>query len=176
MPRLYGRRAAAGLALAATATLPFRAGARGRLVDLGAEMDAAAAAGRRLIVAWERRGCQYCAELHSNHLTQPAIRDYLHQHFRWLQLDTEGARQVSDLDGLVTEERQLARRWRVAVTPTILFMPESRQPAGPGQERAVARMNGLLSPGEFRGFLIYVAERAYASGQPFPRWWRARND
>lgn len=170
-----GRRATVGLLLAGLGLAPRNPRATGGRVDLADEMDAAAAAGRRLVVAWERQGCQYCAELYDNHLTQPAIRDQVDRHFRWLRLDTEGAREVADLDGLVTTERQLARRWRVAVTPTIVFMPQSRQPAAPGHERAVARMNGLLAPPEFHGFLIYVAEGGYAQGQSFRAWWRARS-
>ena len=170
-----GRREAAGLVLAGIVLPSASPAARERAIDIGAALDAAAAARRCLIVAWERSGCQYCVELHANHLTQPAIRDFMRRHFAWLQLDTEGTRQAIDLDGEMMEERRLARRWQVAITPTLLFLPERRPAAGPGQRQAVARMNGLLPPAEFLGFLTYVADRAYESGESFPRWWRARN-
>jgi thioredoxin-related protein len=137
----------------------------------------AKAAGKRLAVVFDQRGCPYCVEMHTDHLTRPAIADYIRERFAVIQLDLHGSREVQDLDGTTLEERQLARRWRVTFTPTIVFFPDSEttQPGKNGREVEVARMHGLLKPDQFLGIFTFVAEKGYADGTGFPAWWAARN-
>lgn len=169
-------------ALLALAALPLRAHAAPVATDLGftqdwieesflslpEELAEASAAGRRLAVIVEQRGCPYCREMHTDHLVQPEIERYVRAHFRLVQLDLHGARPATALDGATLEERALVRRWGVRFTPTIVFLPERAD--GPAE---VARMPGLLPKPEFLGMFRYVAERGYADGTSFPAWWQA---
>ena len=140
-------------------------------LNLPEELAEVSAAGKRLAVVLEQRGCVYCRQMHTGHLVQPEIERFLRAHFRLVQLDLHGARAVTDLDGQVLEERALARRWGLRLTPSVVFMPEVAV-AKPGAQQAVALMPGLLAPPQFLGMFRYVAERGYADGTGFPAWWQ----
>jgi hypothetical protein len=76
---------------------------------------------------------------------------------------------VTDLDGTVREERALARKSAVWLTPLIQFAPLHPGPDRTLHESEVARMRGYLRPREFLLFFRYVAERGYESA-PFGEW------
>ncbi len=141
-------------------------------LDLREDLVEAGAAGQRLCVMFDQRGCPYCEQMHKDHLADAAVEGFIRPRFRFVQLDLHGARPVTDTDGQVLEERALARRWRVTFTPTIIFLPEAL-PATPGsgQRIEVARMHGLLAKPQFLGLFRFVATRGYADGTAFPAWW-----
>lgn len=144
-------------------------------LDLPEDLKEATAAGQRLAVVFEQRGCPYCIEMHTDHLVEPAIEGFVRRRFRFVQLDLHGARRVTDFDGQVMEERQLARKWRVVFTPTIVFFPERLpDPPRPGREIEVARMPGLMKKPEFLGIFSYVAEHGYVDRTSFRSWWDQR--
>lgn len=144
-------------------------------LNLREDAQEAAAVGQRLAVVFEQRGCPYCVEMHTDHLAQADIEEFIRPRYRMIQLDMHGARPVTDFDGEVVEERQLARRWRVAFTPTIVFLPEAIPVARrPGREIEVARVAGLLRKPQFLGMFTYVAERGYSTSPGFLPWWARR--
>lgn len=141
-------------------------------LDLRDDLAEATAAGQRLCVMFDQRGCPYCEQMHRDHLADAAIEGFVRPRFRFVQLDLHGARQATDTDGTALEERALARRWRVTFTPTIIFLPEALPAtAAPGNRIEVARMHGLLPKPQFLGLFRYVAARGYADGTAFPAWW-----
>lgn len=144
-------------------------------LELGDDLAESAAAGKRLAVIWEQRGCPYCRDLHLVNLARPEIRDFIRARFGVVQLNLWGAREVTDFDGEVLEERALARRWRVNFTPTVQFFPESLEAVGgrPGVDCEVARMPGYFKPLPFLTMFEYVAERAYRE-VGFQRYLRER--
>lgn len=145
------------------------------LLDLREDLKAATTAGKRLAVVFQQRNCPYCIEMHRVHLVEPAIEAFVRPRFRLLQLDLHGLRRVTDFDGQAMEERQLARRWHVTFTPTIVFCPEILpDPPRPGREIEVARMQGLLAKPEFLGIFTYVAEHGYDGRTSFRSWWEQR--
>ena len=89
------------------------------------DLAEAAAQGQRFAILWEQRGCPYCLEMHRVNLADPAVNDYVREHFNILQLDLFGSREVTDFDGDVLAEKELARKYGVAGTPTIQFFPEA---------------------------------------------------
>jgi thioredoxin-related protein len=141
-------------------------------LDLPGDLAEATAAGQRFAVVFDKRGCPYCREMHTDHLAQPEIEGFIRARFRMVQLDLHGSREVTDFDGQKMEERALARRWRVTYTPTIVFFPEQAPPR-PGREIEVARMHGLMPKPEFLDLFRFVHERGYADGTEF-RAWRQR--
>jgi thioredoxin-related protein len=138
-------------------------------LNLREDLQEATAAGQRLVVAFDQRGCPYCQEMHTDHLVQPEIEAYIRPRFRIVQLDLHGARPVTDFDDTVHEERALARRWRVTFTPTLVFLPEEA-PRRMGREIEVARMHGLMPKPDFLALFVFVAERGYADGTSFQAW------
>lgn len=123
----------------------------------------AAAQGKRLALMWDQRGCPYCLEMHRVNLADPEVNAYIRERFHIVQLDLNGAREVTDFDGQVLSERELARKYGIAFTPTIQFLPPD--PAAvegkTGKAVEVARMPGYFRPGHFEAMFAFVHERAY---------------
>ncbi len=144
-------------------------------LDLNEDLATAAGEGRHLAVIFEQRGCPYCRQMHEVNLEDARVTDYLKQHFDILQLDLRGSRAVTDFDGEEMEERELARRWRVNFTPTIVFFPAD--PAAvegkDGRSAEVARMPGYFKPLPFLTMFQYIAEGHYTE-QDFQRYLRDR--
>jgi thioredoxin-related protein len=135
-----------------------------------------AAQGRRLAILWDQRGCPYCLEMHKVNFADPAINRYIQARFNILQLDILGAREVTDFDGQVLPEKELARKYGVPGTPTIQFLPDRPEAVEGKRGRAVevARMPGYFKPEHFIAMFEYVAERGYER-QPFAQYLKARN-
>lgn len=132
-------------------------------LDLRDDLQTAAAAGKRLVLLIEQKGCPFCKQLHEVNFADPAITAFVRQHFEILQLDLHGARELTDLDGTRLEERAFARRLAGQMTPVAIFLPaRPEEVAGrPAHEAAVARMPGYLPPREFAALFHYVHEEAY---------------
>ena len=132
-------------------------------LDLAQDLAETAAEGKRLAIIWEQRGDPYCRDMHLVNLAEPGINRYVRDNFNVLQLNLWGARKVTDFDGQVLAERDLATKWGIVFTPTILFMPEAvAAVAGrAGAAAAVARLPGYFQPFHFIGMFRYVREKAY---------------
>jgi hypothetical protein len=74
---------------------------------------------------------------------------------------------VTDFNGTVLPEKDLAARDGIRYTPTIQFFPESADRLGdlPPREREVARVMGYPEPDAFRRSFAYVREREEESLQ-----------
>jgi len=141
-------------------TLPW---ALQSFLDLREDLKETAQAKKRLVVLWEQRGCIYCEEMHTKHLTHPAIHDYIRDNFNVIQLNLWGDREVTDFDGKVLKEKDLAVKWGVLFTPTAIFFPETPEDikGKSGRDVEVARMPGLFKPATFLGMYRYVRENRY---------------
>lgn len=137
---------------------------------LAEDLAEAAAAGKRMVIVWEQKGCIYCTEMHDVHLRDPKIVNYLKDNFLVVQLDFRGDRMVTDFDGEVLAEKALARKHRIATTPVIQFLADD--PAAAKKE--VARMPGLLKPGPYLAMFEFVRGKHYEK-QDFQTFLRARD-
>jgi len=134
-------------------------------LDLADDLEAAHKEGKRFVIAWELKGCPYCKETHFVNFAQSRISDYIKSNFEVLQLNIIGSRKVTDFDGTVLAEKDLAAKYRVHFTPTFQFFAER---AGPLKsmapaKREVARAPGYLRPDDFLAMFRYVREKAYES-------------
>jgi thioredoxin-related protein len=122
-----------------------------------------AAQNKRLALFWDQVGCPYCKQIHRVNLADPAVNAYIRERFNVLQLDLNGAREVTDFDGEVLAEKNLARKNGVIGTPTIQFLPPAAADVDGKSGRAVeiARMPGYLQPGLFEAMFAFVYDRAY---------------
>ena len=134
------------------------------LLDLRDDLREAQESGKRLAIIWEQRGCPYCRDVHEINFALPAVSDYVRDNFLVVQLNLYGAREVTDLDGQSLPERDLARKWGIVFTPTILYFPESVADGNKrsGKDLAVAQMPGYFRPVHFLGMFRYVREKRYA--------------
>lgn len=132
-------------------------------LELGPDLEDAAAAGKRFAVMWELRGCPSCRDTHLINFADPAVETYIRERFAILQLNIIGSLEVTDFDGDVLSEKELAAKYGVRFTPTIQFFPGSAEELGalPPKEREVFRMIGYQEPERFRRMFAYVAEEGY---------------
>lgn len=132
-------------------------------LDLRDDLTEAQGKGKRLAIMWEQKGCPYCAETHTKNLAIPEIKDYIKQNFEVIQLNLWGDREVTDLDGEVTTEKKLARKWGVVFTPTIHFFVEETEleDGKPGNQQIAAMMPGYFKPFHFIRMFEWVKTRRY---------------
>jgi thioredoxin-related protein len=145
-------------------------------LELGDDLETTRKTGKRFAVMWELRGCPYCKETHVVNFARPDIADYVRINFDILQLNIIGSRKVTDFDGEELGEKQLAAKYGVRFTPTILFFPESADglKAKAPREREATRSVGYLVPDEFLAMFRYVRDNAYAT-QTFRDYLKARS-
>lgn len=145
-------------------------------LELGEDLTAATAAGKRFAILWELKGCPYCRETHLVNFARPDIARYVRENFEILQLNIIGSRKVTDFDGVELSEKRFAARYGVRFTPTVQFFPETL--AGlkekPPEKREVARLPGYLRPDDFLHLFRFVREKAYEK-QNFRDYLRARS-
>jgi len=118
-------------------------------LDLGEDIAAAAEKNKRLMMYFYQDGCPYCKKLLTVNFSQKAIVDKTRRNFDVLSLNMWGDREVIDLQGNSVIEKDLAKKFRVMFTPTILFFNE--------QGEIVLRVNGYYKPEKFSTALDYVA-------------------
>jgi len=141
-------------------------------LDLREDMADAAKEGKQLVIFWEQKGCPYCREMHRVNLRIPEIVKYIRANFNIIQLNLWGDREVTDLDGKVTTEKKLGRKYRVQFTPTLQFFPKKLAEGSkkPGHEVEVWRLLGYWKPFHFLNTFRYVKEKGYDSEPNFQRW------
>jgi len=146
-------------------------------LELKDDLEEAASAGKNFAVLWEQRGCPYCRELHAVNFTDPQVAEFIKANFTILQFDIHGPRKVTDFDGTVMSEKELAQRWRISFTPTLCFF--STDPASvagkSGGDAEVARMPGYFKPFHFHTMFAYVRGEHYKSKQ-FQAYLKERAD
>ncbi|HEX2115076.1 MAG TPA: thioredoxin family protein [Alphaproteobacteria bacterium] len=134
------------------------------LLDLRDDLREAQESGKRFAVMWEQRGCIYCRDMHEINFAVAAVSDYVRENFTIVQLNLFGSREVTDFDGQVLPEKELARKWGVVFTPTTFYFPETVAESNKrsGKDLAVAQMPGYLRPLAFLAMFRYVRENRYA--------------
>ncbi|SDG03834.1 thioredoxin family protein [Alloyangia pacifica] len=137
--------------------------------DLREDLAEANAAGQRLLILIEQRGCIYCTKMHEEVFPQPEIEKLLTEDYFVIQINMFGDVEVTDFDGTALPEKDMVRRWGMLFTPTMIFLPEE---AGdlPAPQDAVAVMPGAFEKGTTRHMLQWVLEKGYQSDEPFQKY------
>jgi len=125
--------------------------------------------GKRLAIMFEQRGCIYCKELHEKVFSDPEVADYIKENFMVVQMNLFGDEEVTDFDGEALSEKEMAQRWGVVFTPTIMFLPED-VPDGPANQAAVATMPGAFGKYTTLHMFQWVAEKGYDSDEHFQKY------
>lgn len=140
--------------------------------DLREDLDEANAEGKRLALFFEQRGCVYCTKMHEEVFPRPDIAAYIDENYFVVQLNLHGDIEVTDFDGETLTEKQMARKWGVLFTPTIMFLPERVPEDVAAPQAAVAQMPGAFGPGTTIDMFTWVAEKRYEieNGEDFQRY------
>jgi len=138
--------------------------------DLREDLEEANAEGKRLLILWEQRGCIYCSQMHAEIYPDPEIDSLIHDSFFVLQMNLFGDVEVTDFDGTALPEKDMARRWGVVFTPTMMFMPEEVEDGKTAQQAAVVSMPGAFGKGTTAALLTWVRDKEYENGEHFQKY------
>lgn len=148
--------------------------------DMRDDLEDAQAQGKRLLLMFEQRGCIYCTRMHENVYPDPEITRMLTEDFMVVQINLFGNIPVTDFDGTTLDERDMARRWGIVFTPTLVFAPEAMPESGSLRDSAVMTMPGAFERGTTRLMLQWVLEKGYEGDEHFQhyvaRMLQARSD
>lgn len=129
--------------------------------DLREDLAEANAEGKRLVLFFEQRGCIYCTKMHKEVFSRENVSDYIGENYFVVQLNLHGNIEVTDFDGYVLDERDMARKWGILFTPTIMFMPEEVKEGLTAPQAAVAVMPGAFGAGTTLDMFTWVQEKRY---------------
>lgn len=140
--------------------------------DLREDLDEANAEGKRLVLFFEQRGCVYCTKMHNEVFPREDISSYIEENYFVVQLNLHGDVEVTDFDGDVRTEKDMARKWGILFTPTIMFIDEQVDEGIPATQATVAVMPGAFLAGTTLDMFTWVAEKRYAieGGEDFQRY------
>jgi thioredoxin-related protein len=140
--------------------------------DLQEDLDEANADGKRLAIFFEQRGCIYCTKMHESVYPDPELSDYIDENFFVIQLNLHGDLEVVDFDGDTLTEKQIARKWGILFTPSVIFLPEEVEEGQTAIQSAVAMMPGAFSRGTTLDMFTWVTEKRYEldSDEDFQRY------
>jgi thioredoxin-related protein len=142
--------------------------------DLREDLEEARDEGKRLVLFFEQRGCIYCRKMHTEVFSDPDISYYIRDNYFVVQLNLHGDVEVTDFDGEVLSEKDMARKWRVMFTPNIVFLPEEIAEQQSALDAAVAVMPGAFGKGTTLDMFTWVVEKRYDlmddTGEDFQRY------
>ncbi|WP_299154558.1 thioredoxin family protein [uncultured Tateyamaria sp.] len=138
--------------------------------DLGEDLAEANAEGKRLMVIIEQRGCIYCRKMHEEVFVVPEIAQYIEDKYFVVQINMFGDVEVTDFDGTVLPEKDMAKRWGALFTPNIYFLPQEVERSQTVPQAAVANMPGAFGHWTTLNMLSWVVEEGYKSDEPFQKY------
>lgn len=137
-------------------------------MELKEDARDAAAQEKGFVVIWEQPGCGSCQRLHEVNFQHPKLIDYIGRRFSVMVMNMFGEVPVTDFDGEVMPEKDLAFKHKVSFTPTTIFFD--------AEGKELFRMPGYFSPYFYLAGFVFVAERGFADEAArgmFPRWLQA---
>ncbi len=138
--------------------------------DFAEDHAAATAEGKHMVIIVEQRGCIYCNKMHEEIFPIPRIDAMIRENFFVVQLNMFGDEEVTDFDGKVMTEKELARRWGLVFTPTMIFLPEELPDSGTGVQRAVLAMPGAFGQYTTFNILKFMADKVYQTDEVFQKF------
>jgi len=143
---------------------------RNTFKDLREDLADANAEGKRLMVIVEQRGCIYCTKMHEEVFPDPEIDALIRNSFFVVQMNLFGDVEVTDFDGTVLPEKDMARRWGIVFTPTMMFFPEAVPEGQTAQLAAIVAMPGAFGKGTTSALLTWIRDKEYLTGEHFQKY------
>ncbi|HEC29350.1 MAG TPA: redoxin domain-containing protein [Gammaproteobacteria bacterium] len=119
------------------------------LMELQDDVTEAAKEGKRVILFFYQDGCPYCAKLLKDNFTDKNIVRKIRKNFDVIAINMWGDKEITDLQGRETIEKDFAEQMKVMYTPTLLFLDE--------KGKVALRINGYYYPEKFSSVLDYVS-------------------
>ncbi|SMX42887.1 thioredoxin family protein [Actibacterium lipolyticum] len=138
--------------------------------DMTEDLETANAEGKRLLVIFEQRGCIYCKKMHEEVFPDPEIEALIEDNYFVVQMNLFGDVEVTDFDGTALSEKEMARRWGIMFTPTMMFMPDAMPESGTAAQAAVVTMPGAFGKGTTQSLLTWVLEKGYDTDEHFQKY------
>lgn len=135
--------------------------------NLRSALAASATSGKGVALLFEESQCRDCQEFRTGALQRKDIADRLGAHYQVVPIDIAGTRTVVDVDGVSRSGPQLAAKYSIQTTPTMVFI-------GP-QGNEVLRHNSYLKPDHFLNLVIYLTSDARLKHKSFQDWLRVKD-
>jgi thioredoxin-related protein len=129
--------------------------------DLSEDLAEANDEGKRFVIMFEQRGCIYCTKMHEQVFSDPDIDAFIDDNYFVVQLNLHGDTEVTDFDGETLTEKQMARKWGILFTPTIMFLPQEVEEGATAVQSSVAIMPGAFGKGTTLDMFTWVLEERY---------------
>ena len=142
--------------------------------DLRDDLAEANAECKRLLVLWEQRGCIYCTRMQEEIFPRPEIDAIIRDTYFVVQMNLFGDIEVTDFDGTTLSEKDMALRWGVMFTPTLMFFPETVEDGARADRSTVALMPGSFGPITTQALLEWVRDKGYENGENFQKYVASR--
>ena len=140
-------------------------------LDLNEDVTDAAAQGKRLFMTVEWKGCPYCTKMNEVNFRDPQIVAYLTKHFDHIQLNLDGAREVTDFNGDAMAEKEYVRRLHQRGTPKLVFFLDPDKAKGKrGLDAVALTVEGYWGREQFYRMMEYVVTKAYEKEPNFLVW------
>lgn len=141
-------------------------------LDLREDFSEAGSAGKRLVIMIEQRGCIYCRKMHQEVMSLKYINDYVRENYMVVQLNLWGDREVTDFDGETLSEKDMARKWGVIYTPTILFLTDDigGKDGKNAKDLTVSVIPGAFEAGTFYDMFTWVRVKGYETDEHFQKF------
>jgi len=120
-------------------------------MELNEDVKEASKNGKRVVIYFYQDGCPYCEKLLKVNFTNKDIVHKMKSNFDIIAINMWGDKEVIDLDGKETIEKDFAAALKVMYTPTMIFFDE--------QGKVALRINGYYYPDKFSAALDYVATK-----------------
>lgn len=143
---------------------------RDTFLDLRDDLAEANAEGKRLLIIAEQLGCIYCKEMHENVFPIASIDTLIRENFYVVQVNIYGDKEVTDFDGTTLSEKDMALRWGVIFTPTMIFMPTEVPDDKMATTGAVAFLPGAFKPNMTHALLTWVKDEIYLTEPQLQRY------
>lgn len=138
--------------------------------DLREDLAEANTEGKRLMIIVEQRGCIYCTKMHEEIFPLPEIDALIRENYFVVQMNLFGDVEVTDFDGDALPEKDMAVKWGVVFTPTMIFLPEQVPEGRTAAEAAVVMMPGAFEKGTTTALFTWVRDHGYESGEHFQKY------
>lgn len=122
-------------------------------LEIAADVEEASDEGKHVMLFMHLNGCPYCYKMIEENIKHSPYTEFIKNNFDVIALNIRGDREVALNDEVTLTEKELATRFKVMYTPTIIFLN--------ADNKVVARINGYRSVPDFKLVLNYVQEKAY---------------
>ena len=108
--------------------------------------------------------------MHNEVFPDPEVNAYIHENFYFIQMNMFGDLDMTDFDGEVLSEKNMARKWGLLFTPTILYFPEEVPESIPAPRAAVSIVPGAFGKYTTKHMMEWVVNHGYEGDEPFQKY------